>query len=96
MAIRASSWTMAINVSRELEQEIERGVEQGRYPSAEEFLRETLRRADEYREQLRAAIAEARAQADEDQLVDGEALFDRLDAELAQDEKRGRGAKAPL
>ena len=39
---------MAINVSRELEQEIERRVEQGRYPSAEEFLRETLRRADEY------------------------------------------------
>ena len=82
---------MAINVSRELEKEIERRVEQGRYSSAEEFLRETLRRADEYREQLWAAISEARTQADEGQLVDGEAVFDRLDAELAQDEKRGRG-----
>ena len=87
---------MAINVSRELEQEIERRVKQGRYSSAEEFLRETLRRADEYREQLRAAIAEARMQADEGKLVDGEAVFDRLDAQLARDEKRNRVAKAPL
>jgi predicted transcriptional regulator len=50
-------------------------------------LRETLTRADEYRAAVRAAIAEGRAQADRGELVDGEELFDRLDAELAAEEK---------
>jgi Arc/MetJ-type ribon-helix-helix transcriptional regulator len=78
---------MAIDVSRELEKEIERRVQVGCYPSAEAFLRETLRRADEYRAAIQAAIRDARAEADRGDLVDGEEVFDRLDAELAETEK---------
>ena len=78
---------MGIDVSHELEQEIARRVQDGRYPSAEAFLRETLTRADEYRAALKAAIADARVQADRGDLVDGEEIFDRLDAELAAEEK---------
>ena len=81
--------SMAIDVSREFEQELLRPVSDGHYRSAEDFLRETLSRADEYRTQLRAAIAEARAQADRGELVDGEAFFDQLDAELAAEEGHG-------
>jgi len=79
---------MAIHVSRELEEEIHRRVQDGRYPSAEALLRETFSRADEYRTALGNAIAEARAQVDRGELVDGEAVFDRLDAELAGAENR--------
>jgi Arc/MetJ-type ribon-helix-helix transcriptional regulator len=82
---------MAVDVSREFEEEITRRVHEGRYRSAEDFLRETLSRADEYRDHLRAAIYEARTQADRGDLVDGEAVLDRLDAELAGAESRGRG-----
>ena len=78
---------MALDVSRELEQEIARRVQDGSYPSAEAFLRETLRRADEYREAIQAAIRDARTEADRGGLVDGEEVFDRLDAELAEAEK---------
>jgi Arc/MetJ-type ribon-helix-helix transcriptional regulator len=82
---------MAIDVSHEFEQEIQRRVQDGHYPSAEALLRETFRRADEYGTALRAAIAEARAQADRDELVDGEAVFDRIDAELERAENRRGG-----
>lgn len=80
---------MAIIVSRELEQQIARRVRDGHYPSAEAFLQETLSRADEYRAAIRAAIADVRAEADRGDLVDGEALFNRLDTELAETEKSG-------
>jgi len=79
---------MAIDISQEFEEEIARRVQHGHYRSAEEFLRESLRRADEYRDQLRRTIEEARAQVDRGELVDGEAVFDRIDAELEGAEKR--------
>ncbi len=79
---------MAIDVSREFEQEVARRVKDGRYASAEEFLRENIRRADEYRAQIRAAIDEGTAQAHRGELSDGEAFLDRLDADLAS---RDRG-----
>lgn len=79
---------MAIDVSREFEEELLRRVHAGHYRSAEDFLRQTLERADEYRGKLRAAIAAGRAEAERGELMDGEAVFERLDAELADEEKR--------
>jgi putative addiction module CopG family antidote len=78
---------MAIDISRELEEEIARRVHDGRYPSAEEFLRESLRRADEYRAQIRAAIDEGTAQARRGELSDGEAFLDRLEADLVRNDR---------
>jgi Arc/MetJ-type ribon-helix-helix transcriptional regulator len=78
---------MAINVSKEFEEEIHQRVAEGPYASAEEFLRTSVKRADEYRAQIRAAIAEGTAQAKRGELSDGEAFLDRLDAELARGDR---------
>ena len=83
---------MAIDVSLEFEQAPRRRVEVGHYRSAEDFLRETLNRADEYRSRLRTAIAAGRAEANRGDLVDGEEVFERLDAELDDNAKHsGKG-----
>ena len=78
---------MALDVSKEFEQEIQQRVAQGPYGSAEEFLRTSVRRADEYRAQIRAAIDEGTAQARRGELSDGEAFLDRLDADLARGDR---------
>lgn len=77
---------MGIEVSKEFEEEIQQRVAQGPYTSAEDFLRASVKRADEYRAQIRAAIDEGTAQARGGELTDGEAFLDRLDAELAHGE----------
>lgn len=77
---------MGIEVSKEFEEEIQQRVAQGPYTSAKDFLRASVKRADEYRAQIRAAIDEGTAQARRGELTDGEAFLDRLDAELARDE----------
>ena len=78
---------MSIDVSKEFEQEIQQRVAQGPYTSAEEFLRASVKRADEYRAQIRAAIDEGTAQAQRGELSDGEAFLDRLDADLVRGDR---------
>ncbi len=78
---------MAINVSKEFEDQIRERVSRGPYESAEEFLRSSIERADEYRAQIRAAVEEGTAQARWGELSDGEAFLDSLDADLAKSER---------
>ena len=80
---------MSLQLSPELEEIIEGRVKSGRYRSASEVVREALGlleerdqmlavRRDEIREQISEGLASLRA----GQGVDGEAVFDRIDAEL--------------
>ncbi len=78
---------MPINVSKEFEDQIRERVARGPYQSAEEFLRNSIDRADEYRAQIRAAVEEGTAQARRGEFSDGEAFLDRLDADLAKSER---------
>ena len=87
LPVRATICFVAIDVSKEFEQEIQQRVAKGPFASAEEFLRASVKRADEYRAQIRAAIAEGTAQAQRGELSDGEAFLDRLDAELARGDR---------
>ena len=66
---------MAIDVSRELEAEVESRLKTGRYRSAEELLRDALHLIDE-RDQIREAVAQGVAEADRGELVDGEAVIE--------------------
>ena len=70
---------MAINVSQEFEAELQTRLKSGPYSSAEEFLRAKIRLADEYGEQIRAAISEGAAQADRGDLISGDRVFAELD-----------------
>ena len=80
---------MAINVSREFEAELQTRLQSGPYRSAEEFLRAKIRLADEYAEQIRAAIAEGVAQADCGELIPGDQVFAELD-QLILDVERAK------
>ncbi len=70
---------MAIEVSTEFEAELQSRLRSGPFKSAEEFLRAKIRLADEYAEQIRAAIAEGAAQADRGELIPGDEVFAELD-----------------
>lgn len=80
---------MPIELSKDFEQEIRRRVCEGSYASAEEFLRVSIRHAEEYRARVRAAVDEGTEEARRGDLTDGDALFDALDAELARGERDG-------
>ena len=80
---------MNVHLTPELEQLVQSKVKTGRYNSATEVLREALRllehrdeiftrRKDEIREQ----IEEGWQSAERGDLVDGDDVFDRIDAEL--------------
>jgi antitoxin ParD1/3/4 len=80
---------MNVHLTPELEQLVQSKVKTGRYNSATEVLREALRllehrdeiftrRKDEIREQ----IEEGWQSAESGDLVDGDEVFDRFDAEL--------------
>lgn len=88
--------SMNVTLPPELEQLVRRKVRAGRYASASEMVREALRlmeerdrleawRRDEIRARIAAGVASLRAGKGED----GEAVFDRLEAELNEDERRG-------
>jgi antitoxin ParD1/3/4 len=82
---------MPIEVSKELEEEIARRVSDGHYSSAEDFLRQTIETADEYRGLVRAAVEEGAAAADRGDVRDGDEVFDEIDAELASLQKSSKG-----
>ncbi len=65
---------MAIEVSKELEAELESRLKTGRYRSAEELLRDALSLVDE-RDAIREAVAQGAAEADRGEFVDGEAVM---------------------
>jgi len=86
---------MNVSLTPELEQLVHQKVQTGRYTSASEVVREALRlleerdrleawRKDEIRQQIAAGLASLRAGKGED----GEAAFDRLEAEIDAEERR--------
>ena len=83
---------MAIDISKDLEQEIQRGVSEGPYASPEEFLRESLKWADAYRRMLRKAITDGAAEADRGELIPGDEVFAEIDIMLADMRKAAREA----
>ena len=76
---------MNIHLTPELEQLVHGKVQSGRYNSASEVVREALRLMEE-RDLLKVEMRKKITQSLDSQrlgrLVDGEAVFDRLEAEL--------------
>jgi antitoxin ParD1/3/4 len=69
---------MDIHLTPELEQLVQKKVETGRYNSASDVVGEANRRKQEIREKIAKALVSQRM----GKLVDGEVVFDRLEAEL--------------
>lgn len=87
---------MNVSLTPELEQLVHQKVQTGRYTSASEVVREALRlmeerdrleawRKDEIRAQIAAGLGSLRAGKGED----GEDVFDRLEAEIDAEVRRG-------
>lgn len=80
---------MNVPLTPELEQLVESKVKSGRYHSASEVIREALRllemRDEAFtlrRDEIRAQIEEGWRAAKRGEFADGDAVFDRMDAEL--------------
>ena len=76
---------MNIHLTNELEQLVHNKVQSGRYNSASEVVREALRLMEDRdlrREEIRKKIAQSLDSQRSGKLADGEAVFDRLEAEL--------------
>lgn len=89
---------MNVSLTQELADYVRRKVESGLYTSASEVVREALRLLSDrdnlsqvHEEELRRQIAEGLRSAEQSPVVDGEAVFDQLDArlrKLEEDRKR--------
>ena len=80
---------MNVHLTPELEQLVQNRVKSGRYNSASEVVREALRlleQRDEVftlrKDEIRKQIEEGWHSARRGELVDGDEVFDRVDAEL--------------
>jgi antitoxin ParD1/3/4 len=89
---------MNVNLTPDLVNLIEKKVETGRYNSATEVVREALRLLEERdvriklgREDLRKKVTEGIDSLRRGEGVDGEQVFDRLEAELDAIEQRQAG-----
>jgi antitoxin ParD1/3/4 len=83
---------MNIHLTPELEQLVHGKVQSGRYNSASEVVREALRLMEERdlrKEQIRRRIDQSLESQRLGRLVDGEAVFDRLEAELDTYDEHG-------
>ena len=72
---------MNVNLTPELEALIQGKIESGRYNSASEVVREALR-LFEQRDKIGNQIEEGWQSAKRREFVDGDEVFDRIDAEL--------------
>jgi antitoxin ParD1/3/4 len=76
---------MNIQLTQELEQLVQSKVQSGRYNSASEVIREALRLMEERdlrKEEIRKKIEQSLDSQRLGKLVDGEEVFDRLEADL--------------
>jgi antitoxin ParD1/3/4 len=78
-----------VNLTPALEQLVQSKVKSGRYNSASEVVREALRlleQRDEVfilrKDEIRKRIEQGWLSAERGEIVDGDAVFDRIDAEL--------------
>jgi antitoxin ParD1/3/4 len=88
---------MNVHLTDELERLVQSKVQSGRYNSASEVVRETLRLLEERdellairKDELRKRIAEGLDAVKAGRVQDGDEVFDRIDAELDQLERSGR------
>ena len=89
---------MNVNLTPELERLVQKKVKTSRYNSASEVVREALRLLEERdhiiklrREELRKKIAEGLDSLRRGEGVDGEEVFNRIEAELEAMEQRKAG-----
>jgi antitoxin ParD1/3/4 len=87
---------MNVSLTPALEKLVQQKVETGRYGSASEVIREALRLMEErdqmqalYKDEIRKKIAAGMASLRAGRSTDGEAFFDRLEAELDAAERLG-------
>jgi len=83
---------MNIHLTPELEQLVHGKVQSGRYNSASEVVREALRLMEERdlrKDEIRKKIAQSLDSQRLGRLVDGEAVFTRLEAELEALDEHG-------
>jgi len=87
---------MNVSLPPELERLVHHKVETGRYGSASDVIREALRLMDErdrltelHKDEIRKKIAAGMASLRAGKCVDGEAVFDRIGAELDAAERGG-------
>ena len=80
---------MAIDLSREFENDVQRKAQEEER-STEEYLRHALKDAGVLRA-LRRSLDLAESQANRGELVDGEEFLQRMDDELAEEERREKG-----
>lgn len=80
---------MNVSLTAELEKLVHNKVETGRYTSASEVIREALRLMEErdqmqelHKDEIRKKIAAGMISLRAGKGMDGEAVFDRIDAEL--------------
>ncbi len=88
---------MNVHLTEELERLVQTKVKSGRYNSASEVVREALRLLEERdelralrKDELRKKIAEGMDAVKAGRVQDGDAVFDRIDAELDELERSGR------
>ena len=93
---------MNINLTPELEQLVQGRVKSGRYNSADEVLREALRLLEQRdavftlrKNKLQEQIEEGWQAAISEEFVDGDEVFDRIDAELEAAELEAMDRSAP-
>ncbi len=86
---------MTVHLTDDLEQLVQNKIQTGSYHSATEVVREALRLLEERdalralrKEELRKKIAEGLEAAKAGRVKVGEEVFDRIDAELTQLERR--------
>ena len=77
-------------LSEELEAEIRERVSRGPWRSPDQFVRHSIKAADNL-SNLRTAIAEGDAQIARGESTDGEEFFDQLEAELDHETRRETG-----
>ena len=80
---------MNVDLTPELEQLVQTRLNSGRYHSASEVVREALRLLEQ-RDEVRNQIEEGWQSAQRGEVVDGDQVFDRLDAELGASEPSAR------
>ena len=80
---------MNVHLTPELEQLVRSKVKSGRYNSASEVVREALRLLDQRdevftlrKDEIRKQIEEGWQSAKRGEIVDGDEVFDRIDAEI--------------
>ncbi len=79
---------MNVHLTPELEQMVHSKVKTGRYNSASEVVREALRLLEEHdqvKADIRRKIAEGMESLKAGRLVDGEAFFEQMEAELEEE-----------